>query len=138
MKQQIIEPKKKLLLVEEENKGFLCKVNFLDTIFGKAKKVGKLTDIKEEQFKELVKENDELSLAGCGFEDYDGTSICDTAKESFFSKLEKDGIAFANPIKKPSATDHSGMKNLNEKLDRYYEAEKKVFDINRCWLFEII
>ena len=155
MKQQIIEGlKKKLLLVELPEGATDIEISVLGDIMyrhklgldilwqsngsGVKNLVGKLTDITEEQFSEWVKECDELTFEGHAFEDYNGTSICDTAKESFFSKLEAEGIVFENPIKKPGATDHKGMKDLNEKLDKYYEAEKKVWNRNNTYVFEIL
>ena len=124
MKQKIIEGLKKKLLLVELPEGTIDEPEYIATICMVPKDywklIGKLTDIKEEQFKELVKENDELS------------------KESFLSKLEVEGIYFENPIQKPTATNHSGMKDLNEKLDTYYEAEKKVWSKQNCWLFEIL
>lgn len=103
MKQKIIPGlKKKLLLVEEDNEGFLCKITFYDTKFGKTKKVGKLTDITEGQFSEWVfrsrignyknythvhKKYDKIGLIDALLE-----MKLKTAKESFFSKLEVDGL----------------------------------------------
>lgn len=50
--------------------------------------IGLAKDVSESQAAEIVHEYDELSLEGHGFEDYIGTSICDTAKESLSSLVQ--------------------------------------------------
>lgn len=50
--------------------------------------IGLSKDVSESQAAEIVHEYDELSLEGHGFEDYIGTSICDTAKESLSSLVQ--------------------------------------------------
>ena len=160
MKQQIIELKKKLLAVELPEGAKDIEISVLGDIMYRHKLgldilwqsngsevknlVGKLTDIKEEQFKGLV---DKFNCSGA-YRDYtekkpfdpadDLASFFLTAKESFFPKLEADGIVFENPIPKPGATDHSGIKDLNEKLDKYYEAQEKVWNLDNTYVFEIL
>lgn len=178
MKQQIISGlKKKLLLVElngsistnnlpnkslitwHDEKGFMHTHLFDFNI----ELIGKLTDITEEQFDKWVMhtQRDDYDL----FWDYKTERYWyDTAKESFFSKLEKDEICFENKVVKPNEDDfklkgrneqefrmieedRSGKKptwasifkrNYRDELNKWQEAQEKVWDINRCWLFEII
>ena len=151
MKQQIIELKKKLLLVELPEGAnrlqifhdigrpyisYFHKDGSTDRFYLEedVKVIGKPTDITEQQFEEWVDTN-----GITGYYNYvKGACCCNTAKESFFSKLEAEEIYFSNPIQKPGATDHKGMKDLNKRLDKYYEAEKKVWNRNNTYVFEIL
>ena len=56
--------------------------------------VGKLTDVTESQCKELVGNN----YPHYCFNEGKFKIKCKTAQESFFSKLEVDGICFSNPL----------------------------------------
>lgn len=125
MKQQIITGlKKKLLLVERDGVLFQTWRDIYDT----RPLIGKLTDIKEEQFADFSYEMKDSSYP------FERT----TAKESFFSKLESLKIYFENKTKKPSVNESIGTYDLSLKLDAYYKAESEVWDINRCWLFELM
>ena len=145
MKQQIISGlKKKLLLVEIDTTATPVKVHVTfnedESIKMAAKLIGKLTDITESQFAEWVEDNG----LGC-FDNYkgivDNRYTCLTAKESFFSKLEVDGICFSNPLgdfptKQNTGLDY-GMEYISKQAS-WEEAQEKVWDKERCWLFEII
>lgn len=160
MKQQIIELKKKLLLVElpegyvvvsvfpskrtltmwNENGQYITEKLDFDV-----NEIGKLTDITESQFAEWVEAYTSLENR---FRNYTVPAYIEflmkTAKESFFSKLQADEIYFENPLgKKP----HLGMfieqkgncvKDYDKAFNEWQEAQQKVWDINRCWIFEIL
>lgn len=121
MKQQIITGLKKKLLLVERDGSVLQQPHFefSDKIINI---YGKLTDIKEEKFAEFAQEMKDTSYP---FE-------ITTAKESFFSKLETDGILFKNPL---ADYDGRGLVGFSKQFE---ESQSKVWDINRCWLAEII
>jgi hypothetical protein len=160
MKQQIIELKKKLLLVEfpegavAENIRTTCNGNIIYDIShepqtpkwvymeNKVKaSIGKLTGIKEEEYKEFM---ESLNFSGRTllYYNYNPNEPCTdfksvieaafkTAKESFFSALEANGIYFENRLgKKPDIK----LQDI-EKHAAWRNEEKNVWDINRCWLF---
>jgi hypothetical protein len=154
MKQKILNLKKKLLLVEIEPFDSAKIINEKNvSYFGqKMNLIGKLTDITEEQCIEWVP-NSFNSLGNGIYEyaDYCNNEICmlPTAKESFFSYLEKEGIYFENPHKFPLITDkefydepYSGLGFYPEiyghAIKRWQEAEDKVWKLNNTYLFEII
>ena len=155
MKQQIIELKKKLLLVELPEGAKGIEISVLGDIMYRHKLgldilwqsngsevknlVGKLTDITEEQFAVFTPYAPEI----VGYLDYgdNGNISFNTAEESFFSKLEADGVCFSNPLEaEKKAYLFKGSENSwgPDDLKRWQEAEEKVWDINNCWLFEII
>lgn len=149
MKQQILNLKKKLLIVElKSDKPVIEHKGEFHTM----QLIGKLTDITEQQFAEWVP-NSFNSLGNGIYEyaDYCNNEICmlSTAKESFFSYLEKEGIYFENPHKFPLITDkefydepYSGLGFYPEiyghAKKRWQEAEDKVWKLNNTYLFEII
>jgi hypothetical protein len=73
-----------------------------------------------------------------------------TAKESFFSYLESQGVYFENPFGKiePELSEDDLWGNaeqdtqvfaaLNYQIDKWQEAEDKVWKLNNTYLFEII
>lgn len=167
VKQQIIELKKKLLLVELpedtiqvgysmfDNKGS-CYLEYY-TNDKKCIKTGivlnidsknyKLTDITEIQCEEWVEWIEEPQY----YIDYrkEGWQGDITAKESFFSKLEADGIHFENPLGEKPVLDKESLWGspeqdtqafaaLNYQIDKWEEAESKIWGINNCYLFLII
>ena len=141
MKQQIIELKKKLLLVELPEgainvKGFDYKL------------IGKLTNITEEQFEEWsgsyewedAPEGSKYAYKdykyGKETDDYWDMYPFDTAKESFFSKLEAEGIYFENKMLEPGS---APIYTHSEKyIEDYKEACRKVWSLDNCYVFEII
>ena len=169
MKQQIIELKKKLLLVElpecyvvvsvfppkrtlttwNENGQYITEKLDFDV-----DEIGKLTDITESQYQQWVDKfnngayrnyKDEYPF----YPDFDTDNFYLTAKESFFSKLQADEIYFENPLgEKPVLDKESLWGNpeqdtqvfaaLNYQIDKWEEAESKLWGINRCWIFEIL
>ena len=160
MKQQIIELKKKLLLVEiggELSKEFLAIMNE----HGMAEILGKLTDITESIFDGLVEKYNWGTYANYG--DKKGGTFVDTAKESFFSKLEAEEIYFENKYEKPNKKDFElnpnnehqramiiedkrgqkptwqsiFYKNYQDKLKTWQEAQEKVWNKDNTFLFEI-
>lgn len=157
MKQQILNLKKKLLLVEIESFDPVKIIHEKNvSYFGqKMELVGKLTDITEEQFKEWVEKFNNGAVR-----DYreqvllfdpadDLANFCLTAKESFFSYLEKEGIYFENLLgEKPILNEDNLWGNaeqdtqvfaaLNYQIDKWQEAEQKVWNKNNCYIFEII
>ena len=168
MKQQIIELKKKLLLVENAiyaiktisyggltgindylmSDGAIMTCKPTELPFYGYKLIGKPTDITEGQFSEWVKECDELTFEGHAFEDYNGTSICDTAKESFFSKLQAEGIYFENRMPKPTKEKYGysrgiwtwdeGKFHYNNELKIYKAFQEKVWNLDNTYVFEIL
>ena len=175
MKQQIIELKKKLLLVElpegingedvsinhnqddyeqlefqyptHEFRGMQCYDNILLPKGYSYKSIGKLTDITEIQCEEWVEWIEEPQY----YIDYrkEGWQGDITAKESFFSYLESRGVVFENPLgEKPVLDKESLWGNpeqdtqvfaaLNYQIDKWEEAESKIWNINQCYLFEIL
>ena len=103
MKQQIIELKKKLLLVELPEgainvKGFDYKL------------IGKLNDITEERFKQWVESFETHN--GIEYKNYGnyGIKMLQTAKASFLSKLKANGIYFENKIPHYSHNLNAGNK----------------------------
>lgn len=139
MKQQILNLKKKLLLIEiggELSTEFLAIMNE----HGMAEILGKLTDITEEQFAEWVE------CFGIGrwrnylIESQYIEYLKPTAKESFFSYLESQGVYFSNPLgKKPDGTPILfSQRNGALELLEWQEAEQKVWNKNLIYVFEII
>lgn len=157
MKQQIIPGlKKKLLLVEFPEGASKIEISVLgDIMFEKGssldvlwlpddilvkKLIGNLTDIKEEQFTEYV-EKEFDTFRDYTQEDSVGSFVVNTAKESFFSKLEADGIYFENhlsefPTKKNTGLEY-GMEYIS-KVASWEEVQEKVWDKERTLLFEIM
>jgi len=160
MKQQILNLKKKLLIVElpegasnirayngSIHYDILINTEAPTNLLAKVKNlIGKLTDITEEQFKEWVE-----SFGQNGYMNYLSGSqyselLKSTAKESFFSYLEKEGIYFSNPLgKKPSEIDimraswfDNPITDEDRKVWAWQEAEEKVWNKNNCYIFEII
>jgi hypothetical protein len=132
MKQQILNLKKKLLLVELPHGNFL-ELAFADEF------IGKLTDITEGQFDEWVDWNEESQY----YKDYtkDGWQGDITAYESFFSYLEAHGIYFSNPLgKKPfvSVFDINPDSVVRKEYYKWEEAEQKVWNKDLIYVFEII
>jgi len=164
MKQQIIKLKKKLLLVElpegydtvylEDNKKLFYKNLYMEGVgaphiiwlLEESKKIGKLTDITEEQFEKWVDgiQRDDYELFWKYTKPKDGYWL-ETAKESFFSKLEAEEIYFSNPHDKPE--DHfytsywekeNGEQEWNEAISEWQEAESKVWNKDNTYIFEIL
>ena len=103
------------------------------------KEIGKLTGIKEEQFEELVPEPKKL-FGGKRFNYKKGANVANTAKQSFFSKLESLEIPFENPFGEYPTKHNTGLEYGMEyigKQARWEEAQEKVWDLNNCYLFEI-
>jgi hypothetical protein len=117
--------------------------------------IGKLTDIKEEEFTELVERFNNGAVRNykekIPFDPSDDlANFCLTAKESFFSKLEADGIYFKNQLGETPVTIEKKYYKLypggkkaaqafNEKENNaWQEAQSKVWDKNRCWLAEVM
>jgi hypothetical protein len=95
--------------------------------------IGKLTDITESQFTKLVSGVIEYGKQ-------ENHPIW-TAKKGFFSKLTEDKIYFKNPLGEFPTKQNTGLEYGMEyisKVQRWEEAESKVWDINRCWIFEIL
>jgi hypothetical protein len=143
MKQQILNLKKKLLLIEiggELSTEFLAIMNE----HGMAEILGKLTDITEEQFREWALIGWSISFA--------------FAKDFFFSYLEANGIYFENPVEKPIMEEYGycedrdaeghlyksywepqdGEEKWQESINEWWEAEEKVWSKDSCYIFEII
>jgi hypothetical protein len=145
MKQQILNLKKKLLIVELPEGAYNVKVRFSKflTLFKPYSKVverfddfdikliGKPTDLTEEQFKECV----EVKYDGVPFWFFN-------AEESFFSSLESQGIYFKNPYGKYKPTrkaeSDGTLQTLNWQQERWQEVEQKVWNRDNTYLFEII
>lgn len=165
MKQQIITGlKKKLLLVEFPNiKCELAGIRgsvlyYYDEMMSKddypisvelsevIELIGSLTGITEEQYRQWVYGYPTMLIGSnvVYYKSYLSGGGLDTAKESFFSKLESHGIQFENPLgKKP----HLGMfieqkgncvQDFDEVIKNWQEAQEKVWDKDRCWVFEVI
>jgi hypothetical protein len=139
MKQQILNLKKKLLIVEI---GGELGDAFVELIrkHGMAEIVGKLNDIKEGEFEQWVADNG----LGC-YDNYkgivDNKYTCLTAKESFFSYLEAQGIYFENPLgEKPKTKTTPYVIKIADasELKAWQEAEEKVWNLNNCYIFEIL
>jgi len=158
MKQQILNLKKKLLIVElpegasnirayngSIHYDILINTEAPTNLLAKVKNlIGKLTDITEEQFKEWVE-----SFGQNGYMNYLSGSqyselLKSTAKESFFSYLEKEGIYFENLLPRPA--------DVLEKIEllpfpspvgyqmqkEWQEAEQKVWNEDLIYIFQII
>lgn len=162
MKQQILNLKKKLLLIELPEGAKDIKISTLGDIIFKTsgtkevvwladdrvvrKCIGKLTDITERQYKQWVDKfnnvayrnyKDEYSF----YPDFDTDNFFLTAKESFFSYLEKEGILFSNPLDwEKKAYLFKGSENSwgHDDLERWQEAESKVWQLSQTYLFQIL
>ena len=159
MKQQIIELKKKLLLVElpegivaPEKSDNICIIQDIicfrtSNMKPTLRSFGKLTDITESQCEEWVEWIEEPQY----YRDYrkEGWQGDITAKESLFSYLESRGVVFENPLGEKPVLDKGSLWGnpeqdtqvfaaLNYQIDKWEEAESKIWDINRCWIFEIL
>ena len=144
MKQAILNLKKKLLLVEFPT------LEIREDVAVKSL-IGKLTDIKEQQFGEWVFRSKIRTYKDYGHigKKYDKFGLIDallemkfkTAKESFFSYLESQGIYFSNPLgKKPfvSVFDINPDSVVRKEYYKWEEAEQKVWNKNNCYVFQII
>jgi hypothetical protein len=172
MKQQILNLKKKLLIVELPEGATDVHINdlvyknkvsfrtntslhFIETkenLLGESPKlVGKLTDITEEQFQNWVEK-----FYNGGVRDYregsfdpadDLANFFLTAKESFFSYLEKEGIYFESKMMEPTKekwgylnskwTWDEGEFHYNNELKIYRELHE-AWKLENCYIFEII
>lgn len=145
MKQQIIELKKKLLLVElpegivaPEKSDNICIIQDIicfrtSNMKPTLRSFGKLTDITESQFTKLVSGVIEYGKQ-------ENHPIW-TAKKGFFSKLTEDKIYFKNPLGEFPTQQNTGLEYGMEyisKVQNWEEAESKLWGINRCWIFEIL
>ena len=151
MKQQIIELKKKLLLVELPEGADRLKVfndeqpgePYLSYFKGhsalrfylssKCLLIGKLTVIKEEEFRHLVESVDYngANLYWNAMKERYGL----TAKESFFSKLEAEEITFNRFSAK---TSRGALITQGFTLGQQQEAQEKVWNLDNCYVFEIL
>lgn len=177
MKQAILNLKKKLLLVElpegitdvhinkEVYKNKVSyrtqtSLHFIETkedlLSDNCEIIGKLTDITESQFAEWVDKFNNGAFRNYKDEypfypDFDTDNFFLTAKESFFSYLEKEEILFSNPLgKRPkrmvafmeadfyTENDLEEIREYEILLKEWQEAESKVWDINKCYLFQIL
>ena len=138
MKQQIIELKKKLLLVELPEGAKIIKMEGKYRFGFKAKGLeadvylGKLTDITEEQFAEMVKSVPHHTTKKLIYEDHTyytdkpltENGAFDTAKESFFSKLKVDGIYFSNRLGEKSKEEDFKLTGNSEQAWRMIEEDR--------------
>jgi hypothetical protein len=151
MKQQILNLKKKLLLVEIESFDPVKIIHEKNvSYFGqKMELIGKLTDITEEQFEKWVEQYTIDKWRNYLMQSQYHEWLKPTAKESFFSYLEKEGIYFENLLgEKPILNEDNLWGNaeqdtqvfaaLNYQIDKWQEAEQKVWNKNNCYIFEII
>jgi hypothetical protein len=156
MKQQILEGlKKKLLLVEIVHSG-----ENLGLKKEEIKDITKLTHITEDKFAEWVQliSNGKITGQKQYRKDSDTTGIpanmwVTTAKESFFSYLESQGIYFKNKLgEKPEMFDsllvgknckyeypHGyDIEQYRKDLEVWEEAEQKVWNKDLIYIFQII
>jgi hypothetical protein len=155
MKQQILNLKKKLLLVELPEGAKGVNISALgDIVFetngtkevewlpddGLVKKCyGKLTDITEEQFKEYVEQYMVDKWRNYLIESQYIEYLKPAAKESFFSYLEANGVYFKNNNRMPSATIWQTDQIMYNRMEKaWQEAEEKVWKPDNTYLFEII
>lgn len=143
MKQQILKGlKKKVLIVERDAKSvYLLDLKELSKTF-QLDKMLKLTDAKEEQFAELVERFEgrfENYGPSVGYTSPGSEYNLHTAKESFFSYLEKEGIYFENKSgEKPiPCYDVLWDPEGDYALEQWQKAQEKVWDLSRTYLFEI-
>jgi hypothetical protein len=135
-------PPKRTLTVWNENAQYLTEDLGFDV-----DEVGKLSDITEIQCEEWVEWIEEPQY----YIDYrkEGWQGDITAKESFFSYLESRGVVFENPLGEKPVLDKGSLWGnpeqdtqvfaaLNYQIDKWEEAESKVWNLNNCYLFEII
>lgn len=143
MKQKIISGlKKKLLLVELPegvtdvnhsralgNSMIVYKINGQDAVSpiptNDWKLAGKLTDIKEEQLSGVI---DELN--------HKGSYFFLSRKDSLLAVLEATGIYFKNPLDATDVKLETGDLGVDDA--EWQEAESKVWDKDRTYLFEIL
>ena len=165
MKQAILNLKKKLLLQELPEGVRGINISTLGDIIFKTsgtkeilwladdrlvkKYTGKLIDITESQYSEWV-ENigthttfiKHKQIIEDAYKDYKSDeNFYETAKESYFSYLEKEGILFSNPLDwEKKAYLFKGSENSwgHDDLKRWQEAEEKVWDRDRIYIFEIL
>ena len=141
MKQQIIELKKKLLLVERD--GVLSQ-GWID-IYNTHQIIGKLTDIKEEQFEEWVEivvfKSDPLGYRDYRFNKKNSIRCFATAKESFFSKVESIEIYFENKLGEYPTKYNTGLEYGMEYISKqasWEEVQENVWNLGNCYIFEIL
>jgi hypothetical protein len=168
MKQQILNLKKKLLIVElpegTSNVQVIYGNNVWYAIYGGCPKwfdeldikiarvkalIGKLTDIAEEQFAGFVSNKWMLTTNSDNVLRYkDYMAIFDpydksTAKESFFSYLEKEGVYFENPLNHhvlhlSDPVTESQEDKIADVALKWQEAEQKVWKLENTYLFQIL
>jgi len=168
MKQQILNLKKKILLVElpegivaPEKSDNICIIQDIicfrtSNMKPTLRSFGKLTDITESLCAEWVFKSRIGTYKDytCAPKSYDKIGLIDallemkfkTAKESFFSKLEAAGICFQskNNLDKPDRNEynfsygHNESDLYNKHIKNWQEAESKLWKKDRCCLFEIL
>lgn len=139
----ILRIKKGTLTVETENEN-LDTVDYL--LLDNCSLIGKLTDITEEQFFELMnssfyKDVDNLFPGKMLYKNYLNNLWFNTAKESFFSKMEVEGICFENKLGEFPTKENTGLEYGMEyisKVASWEEAQEEVWDKDRTWVFEVI
>lgn len=100
--------------------------NLIDLPSNNWQLIAPLSEVTEDQAKMMVKEHDELSYEGWGFQDYLGTSICDTALDSFKSLMKANQIYEFNPLNEHQYWNHFDMVNFsyNEDIANYNQAQQ--------------
>lgn len=117
---------KELLLVEQP-------IGLRTQIHMGYKLIGKLSEVTEGKFVAIVNGTGSDAL----FVDYNkNPSWIITAKESFFSKLEAEGIAFENKESHPGAIDPTSRSHYDKLTAEWQSAQEKVFNIDNTYLFE--
>lgn len=99
--------------------------------------IGKLSDLKEEDFAELVEKTDNPFHYGQGFRfiKYGTDDQCtETAKESFESAVEAAGYSLKNPFDDRKL----GMTFASEYQNRWQIAETQTFHPEHTYIFEIL
>jgi hypothetical protein len=101
--------------------------------------LGKLTDLKEEDFEGLVHRSGHYSDL---YKSYNPKDVrpYSFGRESFISAIEAEGLYTENPYAKTirDAVDKSPGSSYEEKLkeaDIYREAQEKVINLSNCFLF---
>lgn len=124
MKQQIINLKKKLMLVERSDDNLLEDFKIFEMLVNHnvKKTIGKLTNIKDKDVSMYL----DYCLVGKAiphFKDYTNPNhVLPSAKESFFSKLSADNIYFKNSLGKQEDYVKRLLKSIGFKYNPGYKS----------------
>ena len=117
--------------------------NISDNPRDEFKRIGRFNSTPESYWEGVVhEEENEYSADVIQYRDYNGTSVYDTAKESFISAIEAEGWLLENPYgeKEPIIDDPDpNSQYYGSQMDLVIEWnhwQSKIINLNNVWVFE--